>query len=156
MESVVDWFESLISSYGFRATIIIILTIIVVNIIKIPIVKAAKTHAGKHNTDKAVITRFVTFLPFLVSFFFNFIWELIINNFSFVSINYVEIITSSFIYAGLAIASFESIKKQVQAYTAKTIQKEEVKTLKEVENHKDYYEKPGTDITENDITKKLL
>lgn len=119
MESVINSIKTLFGTYGFKVASIVLLTIFIVNILKKPIISASKKYAIKNNCDKSVITRYVSILPFIVSFVIAFLWELIIVDFNFSAIDYETLLTNVLMYGSLAIATFETLKIQFEAYAAK-------------------------------------
>ena len=119
MESIINSINVLFQTYGFKAAIIILITILLVNLIKKPIVKYAEKYANKYECDKSIITKYLCILPFIVAFLITFLWELIISGFNFEIINYGKLSADTVMYAGLSIATFETLKLQFEAYAAK-------------------------------------
>lgn len=119
MESIINSIKTLFGMYGFKVASIVLLTIFIVNLLKKPIIMSAKKYALKNNCDKSVITRYVSVLPFVISFLITFLWELILVNFNFSIIDYETLLTNVLLYGSLAIATFETLKLQFEAYAAK-------------------------------------
>ena len=123
MHDIINYLKALFETHGFKVAVIVLLTILLVNILKKPIIKKAENYAKKYDCDKSVITKYLTILPYIVSFIISFIWELIIVNFVFNQIDYEMLLTNVFMYGSLSIASFETLKLQFEAYAAKKQQK---------------------------------
>ena len=119
MNSVINSIRSLFSAYGFRATAVIVATIVIVNLIKKPIIAKAKKHQNQTGQDKAVITKNITLLPVVVAFMLEFLIELTISNFNFMAVDYATVGANAVLYGALAVATFEGVKKQLEAYSAK-------------------------------------
>ena len=129
MESIINSLKNLFGTYGFKIATIILLTIFFVNLLKKPIVNVAENYAKKYNCDKSIITRYICFLPFVIAFIITFIWELFLVKFNFHLIDYESLITNVFMYGSLAIATFETLKLQFEAYaTKKQIEKTKQET----------------------------
>lgn len=126
MENIINSIKTLFSTYGFEAATIILLTIVLVNILKKPIVKHAEKIALRTGMEKSVVTRYITLIPFAVAFLLTFFWSSVENDFRMMTLDYGEIVSSSILYAGLSVATYEMIKKQMQAYAAKSNQKQEI------------------------------
>ncbi|MBR2989112.1 MAG: hypothetical protein IKC64_05260 [Clostridia bacterium] len=119
MDSVINSIRSLFSTYGFRATAVIVATIIIVNLIKKPIVAKAKAYQNETGLDKAVITKSITVLPVVVAFILEFLIELIVVNFNFLAVDFALVGANAVLYGALAVATYEGVKKQLEAYSAK-------------------------------------
>lgn len=119
MESIVNSVRSLFANYGFRAASIVIATVIVVNFIKKPIVRKAVSISERFGTDKAVITKYITALPVAVAFVIEFGVSLIAAGFDFAAVDYATVLSRAVLYGALAVATYESVKKQMEAYAAK-------------------------------------
>lgn len=119
MESIIANIKNLFTTYGFEATSIIVLTVILVNIIKRPIVAYGKRLAQANGLNKAIVTKNIAILPFAVAFILTLLFALIQVSFKFALINWQEVSASSFIYAGLAVSTYEIGKKQLEAYATK-------------------------------------
>ena len=119
MDSIINSIKSLFTTYGFRASAVIVATIALVNLIKIPIVKKAKKIEEQSGVDKSIITRFITLLPILVAFVLETLIELILNGFNFGAVDYGDICSKSALYGALAVATYEGVKKQLEAYATK-------------------------------------
>ena len=119
MESIVNSVRSLFANYGFRAASIVIATVIVVNFIKKPIVRKAVSISERLGTDKAVITKYITALPVAVAFVIEFGVSLIAAGFDFAAVDYATVLSRAVLYGALAVATYESVKKQMEAYAAK-------------------------------------
>ena len=129
MESIVNSVRSLFANYGFRAASIVIATVIIVNIIKKPIVRKAVSISERLGTDKAVITKYITALPVAVAFVIEFIVSLATAGFDFFAVDYATVLSRAVLYGALAVATYESVKKQMEAYAAaKTSVKPDRKT----------------------------
>ena len=118
MEEILNSLRLLFSTYGFRAGAIIVATIIIVNLIKKPIVKKAEAFEKKTGADKSVITKYVTLLPIAVALALEFFVELALSRFAILSLDYGAIVSSAILYGALATATYESVKKQLEAYSA--------------------------------------
>lgn len=119
MESIVNSVRSLFANYGFRAASIVIATVIVVNFIKKPIVRKAVSISERFGTDKAVITKYITALPVAVAFVIELVVSLVIAGFDFTAVDYATVLSRAVLYGALAVATYESVKKQMEAYAAK-------------------------------------
>lgn len=119
MERIVNSVRSLFANYGFRAASIVIATVIVVNFIKKPIVRKAVSISERFGTDKAVITKYITALPVAVAFVIEFGVSLIAAGFDFAAVDYATVLSRAVLYGALAVATYESVKKQMEAYAAK-------------------------------------
>lgn len=118
MEEIVNSLRTLFATYGFRAGAIVVLTLIVVNLVKKPVVKKAEALSARTGVDKSVITRYVTFLPVLVALVLELAAELITTRFALSSLDLGKLVSSSILYGALATATYESVKKQLEAYAA--------------------------------------
>ena len=119
MESVVNSIKSLFENYGFRAASVVVATVIVVNVIKKPIVSKAERVAEKSGVDKSVITKYITVLPVAVAFVIEFFVSLVTGGFDVFTIDYAAVLSRAVLYGALAVATYESVKKQMEAYAAK-------------------------------------
>ena len=119
MDSIINSIRSLFSTYGFRATAVIVATIILVNLIKKPIISKAKKSQAKTGVDKSVITKNITALPVVVAFALEFIIEMVVSNFNFAVIDFGTVVANAVLYGALAVATYEGVKKQLEAYSAK-------------------------------------
>ena len=120
MEKIIQSVRDLFTSYGFHAATVVLVTIAVVNIIKKPIVKKAEDFAEKTGIDKSIITKNVTIIPVAVAFLIELITALIAARFDFRAVDYGSVTSASVLYGALAIATYESVKKQLRAYAAST------------------------------------
>ena len=111
MESIVNSVRSLFANYGFRAASIVIATVIVVNFIKKPIVRKAVSISERFGTDKAVITKYITALPVAVAFVIELVVSLVIAGFDFTAVDYATVLSRAVLYGALAVATYESVKK---------------------------------------------
>lgn len=118
MEEIINALRALFATYGFRAGAIVVATIIVVNVVKKPIVKKGEALSVKTGVDKSVLTRYVTFLPVPIAFVLEFAVSLVEANFAFAMLDFGKMLSSSILYAALATATYESVKKQLEAYAA--------------------------------------
>ncbi len=130
MDGIINSIKSLFTTYGFRATAVIVLTIAIVNLIKLPIVKVAKKKEAATGVDKSVITKFITLLPIAVAFLLEFAIELVIVGFNFKAIAFGELFSKGALYGALAVATYEGVKKQLEAYAAKRKNANAVKIIK--------------------------
>lgn len=119
MDNIINSIRSLFSTYGFRATAVIVATIIIVNLIKKPIVAKAKQIQAQSGMDKAVITKNITALPVIVAFALEMLIEITINKFNFAVIDFSALVANAVLYGALAVATYEGVKKQLEAYSAK-------------------------------------
>ncbi len=119
MDSILNSLKSLFTTYGFRAAAIIVATVAVVNLIKIPIIKAAERKQTQTGVDKSTITKFITLLPIAVSFVLELIIELIVHRFAITEVGYSQLFSNAILYGALSVATYEGVKKQLEAYAAK-------------------------------------
>lgn len=119
MEGIINSVSKLFGTYGFRSATIVIATVVIVNLIKKPIVKKAERLAADCGLDKSIVTKYITVLPVAVAFVLELLTELVLNKFAVFNIDYAAVATSAVLYGGLAIATYESVKKQLEAYAAK-------------------------------------
>lgn len=118
MDSFINSVKSLFSTYGFKAAAIVVTTVLIVNLVKKPLMSYAKKRAATLKTDKSIVTKYVTALPIIVSFVLTFGVELIIARFDVCAIDWSELSASALLYSALAVALYESVKKQFEAYAA--------------------------------------
>lgn len=130
MENIINNVANLFKTYGFQATTIIILTIIVVNLIKKPVIKKAESFARLTGYDKALITKNITFLPIAVSFLIIVVVNVIVVKFNFAVLEWGKMTSEAVIYGAVAIATYETSKKHLEAYASKT---KDVKKIPEEE-----------------------
>lgn len=120
MNQFTEWMLTIYDSYGFKALIVILLTIIVTNLIKRPIVKKADEYARKYNCDKSVVTKWIALVPYGLSFVFNLLFVIVFaaahNDWN---IAWRVYISDSALFATLSIAGFEIGKKCLESYVAK-------------------------------------
>ena len=155
MDSVINSIRSLFSTYGFRATAVIVATIIIVNLIKKPIVAKAKAYQNETGLDKAVITKSITVLPVVVAFVLEFLIELTINNFAFMAIDFATVGANAVLYGALAVATYEGVKKQLEAYSAK--RNEELSTAKStVQNSSTTVTETANETAQRSVEKTLI
>ncbi len=119
MESIVNSMKSLFENYGFRAASIVVATVIIVNFVKKPIVRRAELVADKAGVDKSVITKYITALPVAVAFIIEFFVSLVAGGFNVFTVDYAAVLSRAVLYGALAVATYESVKKQMEAYAAK-------------------------------------
>lgn len=119
MEDFLSTFSSIFTNYGVKTFIIVFLTIILVNIIKKAIIKKATNYAQAHNCDKSIITCYITYIVLIIVFVLNLLYELVVTKFNFTLINWTNYVYSSFTLASISIGTFETIKKQIQGFTAR-------------------------------------
>lgn len=124
MNDLINLLKTLFETHGFKVAVIVLITILLVNLLKKPIVKKAEKYAEKHNCDKSVITRYITVLPYIVSFIIAYLWELILLNFEFAQIDYGTLLTNVLMYGSLSISTFETLKLQFEAYASKKLIKD--------------------------------
>jgi len=120
MDNIVNSLRSLFSTYGFKAGMIIVGIIVIVNFIKKPITNIALKKSEQFGYDKSIITRYISILPIIVSFVLTAFAELIAVKFQFLKVEWSSITANSLVYAAIAVATYETLKKQLQAYAAKT------------------------------------
>ena len=118
MESIVNSIRSLFANYGFRTASIVIATVVIVNFVKKPIVRKAVSVASKIGVDKSVITKYITVLPVAVAFVIEFIVSLVTVGFDFFAVDYATVLSRAVLCGALAVATYESVKKQMEAYAA--------------------------------------
>lgn len=119
MENIIQSIARLFTSYGFKAAMIIIATIIITNLIKKPIVKYASTYAEKSGYDKSVVTKNITFIPIAVAFILTFCVNLIVAKFNITTLHWGEMLSTAAVYAAVAMATYEATKKQLEAYASR-------------------------------------
>ena len=119
MEGIINSLKSLFTAFGMRTAIVIISTVAIVNIIKIPILKYADRKSKEYGSEKSLYTKFITLLPMVVAFLLELIIELIVTRFQIMAIDFGALCTRGVTYGGLAVATYESVKKQLEAYVAK-------------------------------------
>lgn len=119
MENIIQSIARLFTSYGFKAAMIIIATIVITNLVKKPIVKYASTYAEKSGYDKSVVTKNITFVPIAVAFILTFCVELIIAKFNITTLQWGELLSTAAVYSAVAMATYEAAKKQLEAYASR-------------------------------------
>lgn len=119
MQEIVTSVKNTFSTYGFKAAIIVILTVIIVNLIKKPILKKVGQAVIKQGYDKAIVTKNFTYIVFVVAFVLDFIVEIVMAKFNFYNVNVMEILSQSAIYGGLSIGLYETVKIHLEAYVIK-------------------------------------
>jgi len=120
MDNIVNSLRSLFSTYGFKAGMIIIGIIVIVDFTKKPITNLALKKSAQYGYDKSVITRYISILPIIVSFVLTAFVELVAFKFQFMKVEWSSVTANSLVYAAIAVATYETLKKQLQAYAAKT------------------------------------
>ena len=118
MEGIINSVRSLFGNYGFHAAAVVLATVIIVNIVKRPLVKKAALIVEKTGVDKSVVTKNVTIIPVAVAFVIELTSALIAARFNFRAVDYGAVASASVLYGALAIATYESVKKQLRAYAA--------------------------------------
>lgn len=118
MEGIINSVRNLFGTYGFHAAAVVLATIAVVNVVKRPLVKKAEELAARTRIDKSVVTKNVTIIPVAVAFVIEFVVAVIAARFDFRAVDYGKVVTTSVLYGALAIATYESVKKQLRAYAA--------------------------------------
>lgn len=120
MEDFTTWMIGICQSYGFKAFVIVILTIVLTNVTKRPIVKKAEKYALNYNVDKSVITKWIALLPYAYAFVLNLVFVLIyaLSKQDW-AINWVKYIGDSSLFATLSVAGFEIGKKCLESYVSK-------------------------------------
>lgn len=118
MEGIINSVRNLFGTYGFHAAAVVLATIVVVNIVKRPLVKKAELLAEKTGVDKSVVTKNVTVIPVVVAFVIELVAALVAARFDFRSVDYSAAASAAVLYGALAIATYESVKKQLRAYAA--------------------------------------
>lgn len=118
MESIINSVRNLFGTYGFHAAAVVLATIAVVNVVKRPLVKKAEELAARTGIDKSVVTKNVTIIPVAVAFVIELVVAVIAARFDFRAVDYGKVVTTSVLYGALAIATYESVKKQLRAYAA--------------------------------------
>ncbi|MDR0426423.1 MAG: hypothetical protein LBH24_04535 [Clostridiales bacterium] len=118
METIVKSVGDLFTRYGARSALVILLTIVLVNLIKKPVYKKAGAYLAAKGCDKNVVTRYVTLLPVPVAFVLDLAAELFATGFALGAIVWPDMLSRAVLYGGLAIATYEGVKKQLQAYAA--------------------------------------
>ena len=118
MEGIINSVRNLFGTYGFHAAAIVLATIAVVNVVKRPLVKKAEELAARTGIDKSVVTKNVTIIPVAVAFVIELVVAVIAARFDFRAVDYGKVVTTSVLYGALAIATYESVKKQLRAYAA--------------------------------------
>ena len=123
MEGIINSVRNLFGTYGFHAAAVVLATIVVVNIVKRPLVRKAELLAEKTGVDKSVVTKNVTVIPVAVAFVIELIAALVAARFDFRSVDYGSVASAAVLYGALAIATYESVKKQLRAYAASVNEK---------------------------------
>lgn len=123
MEGIINSVRNLFGTYGFHAAAVVLATIIVVNIVKRPLVRKAELLAEKTGVDKSVVTKNVTVIPVAVAFVIELIAALVSARFDFRAVDYGSVASAAVLYGALAIATYESVKKQLRAYAASVNEK---------------------------------
>lgn len=118
MEGIINSVRSLMCNYGFRAAAVVLLTVVIVNLIKKPIVKRAERLAAEYGLNKSAVTKYVTYIPVAVAFVLELFCQLALSGFRFSAIDYGAVASSAVLYGALAVATYESVKKQLEAYAA--------------------------------------
>ena len=118
MESIINSIRNLFTTYGFRCASIAVATILIVNLIKKPIVKKANELMQKSGIDKSVVTKNITFLPVVVAFVLETLVTLVCAKFDFLALDFGYIASCSVMYGALSIATYESVKKHLEAYAS--------------------------------------
>lgn len=118
MEGIINSVRNLFGAYGFHAAAVVLATIAVVNVVKRPLVKKAEELAARTGIDKSVVTKNVTIIPVAVAFVIELVVAVIAARFDFRAVDYGKVVTTSVLYGALAIATYESVKKQLRAYAA--------------------------------------
>lgn len=118
MEGIINSVRNLFGTYGFHAAAVVLATIAVVNVVKRPLVKKAEELAARTGIDKSVVTKNVTIIPVAVAFVIELVVAVITARFDFRAVDYGKVVTTSVLYGALAIATYESVKKQLRAYAA--------------------------------------
>ncbi len=118
MEGIINSVRNLFGAYGFHAAAVVLATIAVVNVVKRPLVKKAEELAARTGIDKSVVTKNVTIIPVAVAFVIELVVAVIAARFDFRAVDYGRVVTTSVLYGALAIATYESVKKQLRAYAA--------------------------------------
>lgn len=118
MEGIINSVRNLFGAYGFHAAAVVLATIAVVNVVKRPLVKKAEELAARTGVDKSVVTKNVTIIPVAVAFVIELVVAVIAARFDFRAVDYGKVVTTSVLYGALAIATYESVKKQLRAYAA--------------------------------------
>ncbi len=118
MEGIINSVRNLFGTYGFHAAAVVLATIAVVNVVKRPLVKKAEELAARTGIDKSVVTKNVTIIPVAVAFVIELVVAVIAARFDFRAVDYGKVVTTSVLYGALAIATYESVKKQLRAYAA--------------------------------------
>ncbi len=134
MDNIISSIRNLFSTYGFKAGAIIVLTILIVNLLKKPIVRLADKVTKESGLDKSVITKYITALPVFVAFVLDFGVSLVLVSFDFTALDFGEIIANAVLYGALAIATYESVKKQLEAYASSKNDKTAEKVKSEQKN----------------------
>lgn len=123
MEGIINSVRNLFGTYGFHAAAVVLATIVVVNIVKRPLVRKAELLAEKTGVDKSVVTKNVTVIPVAVAFVIELIAALVAARFDFRAVDYGSVASAAVLYGALAIATYESVKKQLRAYAASVNEK---------------------------------
>lgn len=125
MEQFTNWLISVYQSYGFRAFLVIILTIVITNLTKHPIVKKAEKYALDYNADKSVITKWIALLPYAYAFILNAIFVVVLAAINKQwDVDWGKYIGDSALFASLSVAGFEIGKKCLESYVSKKNDKE--------------------------------
>lgn len=120
MEEFTNWLITVYQSYGFRACVIVFLTILLTNITKAPIVKKAEKYAQSYNVDKSVGTKWIALLPYVYAIGLNLVFVVAIAAINADwNVNWGKAVGDGAMFASVAVAGFEIGKKCLQSYVSK-------------------------------------
>lgn len=119
MDNIINSVKSLVTTYGFGAATVIVLTILIVNLVKRPIVRRATELARKNGLDKAIVTKNLSLLPIAVSFVLTLGWQVAAAGFDFGAIDWADLVASAVMYAAISVATYETVKVQLRAYATR-------------------------------------
>lgn len=120
-ENVIQTIGDFLSKWGFWQLIAIASIVILTLVLKIPIKKAAEKYQAKTGVDKSIITWVISIIPFVLGFVAALLLELLAQNWDVNLIDWAEVTKQCSVLAVTAIGIFETVKKFVEAFTAKKV-----------------------------------
>lgn len=111
-------FVQLFEQYGIVA-ILIILVMLLTTLIKKKFLAKTIKKAEDNGYDKSIVTKNVMYIPYALAFVLYFIYYLISIKFDFALFSIKDVIDNTIVVALAAIALYEQIKLQIEAYKNK-------------------------------------
>ena len=124
METILQQIKEIFASYGFWGTVVVLAVVLLTQLIKSPIVKAAEDWASKSGYDKAVVTRFLPVIPYALAFIGALVLSLAEKAWKVETLDWANVVAQAGIFGSCAVALFEIVKKQIQAYQSKNSTKQ--------------------------------